>query len=339
MNWSMRSPLRTRRPGSPLCIDWGAALTARPKAGVAGMPGRATMAQLIGDAATRLATCGVPEAAADARLLAQHAFELDRVGLLAAREVEPTAAAIACYGALIRRRAAREPVSRILGRREFWSLNFTLSPATLDPRPDSETIVEAALAGVADSGRVLRVLDLGTGSGCLLLALLSALPTAWGLGVDRSQAALATARLNAERLGLANRACFAATDWAAGLTAEFDLIVANPPYVTVGEMAALPPEVARYDPELALAGGDDGLDAYRAIIPALPTLLARDGRAFLEIAPGQAAKVEDLLAAAGLEPVHRHRDLAGRLRCLGLDGCSAKKTSWLSTRMPLASEL
>jgi release factor glutamine methyltransferase len=275
--------------------------------------------------AARLAAAGVPDAAADARILAQAAFGLDRAGLLAARDSRPDAAAIERYGALTARRAAREPVSRILGRREFWSLDFALSPATLDPRPDSETLVEAALAGLPDRQEGLLILDLGTGSGCLLLALLSALPAARGLGIDRSVEALATARENARRLGLAGRAAFAATDWAAGLAGRFDLVVANPPYVTAAEMAALAPEVAGFDPHAALDGGADGLDAYRAIAPALPGLLGESGRALLEIAPDQWVAVSGLLEGSGLRPAIVHFDLAGRARCLETRRCSAKK--------------
>lgn len=287
--------------------------------------GSRTLGTLVRDAAARLAAAGVPEASADARVLAQAAFGLDRAGLLAARETRPNAAAMAGYRGLVARRAAREPVSRILGHREFWSLGFALSPATLDPRPDSETVVEAALAGLPDRQAGLRILDLGTGSGCLLLAVLSALPAAWGLGIDRSVGALGTAWANARRLGLADRAAFAATDWASGLAGRFDLVIANPPYVTAAEMASLAPEVAEFDPHAALAGGTDGLDAYRAIIPALPGLLAEAGRALLEIGPDQAVAVSGLLDESGLGPVIMHFDLAGRIRCLETGRCSAKK--------------
>jgi release factor glutamine methyltransferase len=276
-------------------------------------------------AAARLAAAGVPDPAADARVLAQAAFGLDRAALLAARDDEPDAAALGRFEALTERRAAREPVSRILGRREFWSLDFALSPAVLDPRADSETLVEAALSGLPNRTAAWRILDLGTGSGCLLLALLSELPQAWGLGVDRSTAALTAARENARRLGLAGRTCFAATDWAAGLAGRFDLVVANPPYVATPDIAALAPEVAGFDPPAALDGGADGLEAYRAVAPALPALLSDGGRALLEIGADQADGVAALLQACGAGPVRRHRDLAGRVRCLETPRCGAKK--------------
>jgi release factor glutamine methyltransferase len=224
------------------------------------------------------------------------------------------AEAAARYAGHLARRAGHEPVSRILGHREFWSLDFALGPATLDPRPDSETLVEAALAACPD--RPLRVLDLGTGTGCLLLAVLHDRPAAFGLGVDRSEAAAGTARANARALGLADRAAFLVGDWATALDARFDLILSNPPYIPEAEIAALDPEVRDHDPHLALSGGADGLDAYRDLAVALPGLLVPGGTAVVELGIGQAADVAALFRAAGLDITATPHDLAGIPRCL-----------------------
>jgi release factor glutamine methyltransferase len=218
---------------------------------------------------------------------------------------------------VVARRARREPVSRIVGRREFWSLDFMLSPATLDPRPDSECLIEAALAAAPEDAATL-VLDLGTGSGCLLLAFLSERKRATGLGVDLSADAVATARENAARLGLAERARFAVGDWGAGVTGGFDLILCNPPYIPAGDIEGLAPEVAHHDPRLALAGGEDGLEAYRELAPELARLLRPRGRAVLEVGHGQADAVGRLMAAAGLSTHARRADLGGIERCLTL---------------------
>lgn len=220
------------------------------------------------------------------------------------------------FSGFLQRRAAGEPVSRIVGRREFWSLEFEIDGAVLDPRPDTEAVVEAVLSTVADRHAPLEVLDLGSGSGCILLALLSELPHAHGLGVDRSAAALATARRNARRLGLADRCGFLAADWAAAIAGDFDVVVSNPPYVRRGEIDALDAEVALYDPRAALDGGWDGLDAYRALAVELSRLLRPGAVAALEVGAGQARDAAALLSAAGLRPVDVRRDLAGRERCL-----------------------
>jgi release factor glutamine methyltransferase len=221
--------------------------------------------------------------------------------------------------AAVARRAAREPVSRILGEREFWSLPFALNAETLDPRPDSETLVEAVLKETVDRAAPRRVLDLGTGSGCLLLALLSELPQAEGTGIDISAAALAAAEGNAARLGLARRARFLRHSWEEGLELagrSWDIIVSNPPYIASAELGGLAPEVAGYDPPAALDGGPDGLAAYRALIPAAAAALAPGGLIALEIGCGQAPAVEGLLAAAGLRSLRRAADLSGVERCL-----------------------
>jgi release factor glutamine methyltransferase len=224
----------------------------------------------------------------------------------------PLGAAAAEAGRYAARRAAGEPLSRIVGRREFWGLSFALSPEALDPRPETETIVEAALAAfAARRGEALRVVDFGVGSGALIAALLSEFPAARGVGVDLSPGAAAQARANLDSLGLAARAEIRVGDWGEGLDGAFDLIVANPPYIASGAIAGLAREVREHDPRLALDGGPDGLDAYRALAPEIARLLAPDGRFFLEVGAGQAAAVTAIAGAAGLVDLATHRDLAG----------------------------
>jgi release factor glutamine methyltransferase len=273
-------------------------------------------------AATRcLKAAGVEQPRRDARLLLGRAAGLSPEALLARPDRALSTGEAAAFEALVARRAAREPVARILGTRQFWGLDFALSPDTLDPRPDSETLVEAALAHVADRQAALSALDLGTGTGCLLLAVLSELPRARGLGIDAAAGAVATARANAAGLGLAARtefrpASWARPGWAQGLGGPFDLVLCNPPYVESG--AELAPEVARFDPSQALFAGPDGLDAYRALLPALPSLLAPGGAVFLEIGAGQAAAVAPLARDAGFARMVPHQDLSGVPRCLAL---------------------
>lgn len=273
------------------------------------------IAEALRDGTARLAAAGIDSALSDARILLMHALGIDRTGLLSRAGEAVPAEAAARYSGHLDRRAAREPVSRILGHREFWSLDFALGPATLDPRPDSETLVEAALAAVP-AGRPLRVLDLGTGTGCLLLAVLHDRPSAFGIGVDRSEPAARTARDNARALGLADRAAFTVGDWATALAGRFDLVLSNPPYIPESDIAALEPEVREHDPRLALSGGADGLDAYRALAAALPDLLAPGGTAVVELGIGQAADVAALFRAAGLDIAGTPHDLAGIPRCV-----------------------
>ena len=224
----------------------------------------------------------------------------------------PLGEASARLAAAAKRRFAGEPLSRILGRRQFWSLEFAISPDVLDPRADTETIVEAALAAFAERrAEPLRLLDLGVGSGALLCALLSELRAAHGIGVDVSERAAAVARANVEALGFGGRAKIRLGDWAAGLSGPFDLIVANPPYVRSGDIAFLEREARVHDPRLALDGGADGLDAYRALAPQIERLLAPAGRFFVEVGFDQAADVVAIARAAGLGDLETRRDLAG----------------------------
>lgn len=255
--------------------------------------------------------------ALDVRLILAHALGFEP-GELSGREDEPVSAAdVALASAMIDRRRQGEPVARIVGEKEFWSLSFLLSPATMVPRPDTETLVSTAVDTLAGSGRAgdsLRILDLGTGSGCILLAALSELPGAFGIGVDRDEEAVATATKNAERLGLSGRARFVAGDWAAAIRGPFDVILANPPYVEEEALPALPTEVIGYDPRLALAGGADGIDPYRAIVPDLPRLLAKTGFAVFEFGPRQGGPIAEIAVSTGMKTDIR-RDLAGRERC------------------------
>ena len=217
-----------------------------------------------------------------------------------------------------RRREAGEPLSRIEGRRAFWRYEFAITPDVLDPRADTETLVEAALAALQPRrGDALRVLDFGVGSGAILAALLGEWPNASGLGVDASSAASAVARRNLDALGLGARAQVRVGRWAEGIAGRFDVIVSNPPYIPSGDIAGLGREVREHDPLLALDGGRDGLDAYRALAPEIARLLAPQGRFFLEIGAGQGDDVAALLAGAGLAVTQRRRDLGGIERVLG----------------------
>ena len=219
---------------------------------------------------------------------------------------------------LARRRFAREPVARIVGSKEFWSLKLSLTDATLVPRPETETVVEAALAAIdaqSPRTRLRRIADLGTGSGALLLALMRELPNAFGVGTDTSPRALMVARANARRLGVAPVA-FIACDMAAAFCGPFDLIVSNPPYIRSGDIDALAPEVRDFDPRAALDGGPDGLDCFRAIAAAVPALLAPDGVLVVELGAGQAPAAAALFAAAGLAPWPPRTDLHGVPRAL-----------------------
>jgi release factor glutamine methyltransferase len=224
---------------------------------------------------------------------------------------------------LVARRIAREPISRIRGWREFWSLRFALSSATLDPRPDSEIIVATAIAAakaqlVADPEKQTKLLDLGTGSGCLLLACLSELPNATGLGLDISQDALTSARDNAKALGLAGQSRFHQHSFMDDMShfGAFDIVLCNPPYIPAAEITALEPEVASYEPMRALDGGVDGLDCWRGIMAVVPFCLAADGCLVVEIGAGQQDDVIALAEKANMIFVESHKDLAGITRCL-----------------------
>lgn len=260
----------------------------------------------------RLAGCDSPRLDAVLLLAECLGWSADRVRIDGDMPMPP--AAVARFANLLAARAARQPMAQILGRREFWSLEFRVTAAVLDPRPDSETLVAAVLEQCTERGAELRLLDFGTGSGCLLLSLLHELPQAIGLGIDRSETALLVARDNAERLGLAGRASFSPGDWGQGLGGIYDIVVSNPPYIETAAIAGLAPEVAAHEPLGALDGGQDGLDAYRRLIPDAWRLLAPNGLVALEIGQGQQAAVAGLLAQTGFVKLVEKPDLAGIVR-------------------------
>lgn len=278
------------------------------------MSGTRSIGTCLDAGSCRLAAAGIPDARREARLILAHALGVEPVTILGypERAVEDAGR----YESLIARRAAHEPLSHLTGRREFWSLDFEVTSATLDPRADSETLVETALAAIPDREASLSILDLGTGTGCLLLALLSELPDATGLGIDIAEETLAVARRNAARLGFSDRAAFAIGDWGDSLAGPFDLIVGNPPYIPAAEIAGLQPEVADFEPRRALDGGADGLDAYRRLGPDIYRLLGSGGVAMLEFGLGQGPAVARFMSMEGLAPQGFRADLAGHDRCL-----------------------
>jgi release factor glutamine methyltransferase len=260
------------------------------------------------------AAVGLDTGALDARLILCAALGIDHAALIRDPD-QPIGGAAERIAELARRRSNREPTSRILGKREFWGLDFAIGPAVLDPRPETEILVDAVAASLGERRQApLRILDLGIGSGAILAALLTRFPNACGVGVDISEAACRVARRNLKELGFARRASIVCGDWASSLGGGFDVIVANPPYVASAEVETLAPEVRDHDPKLSLDGGKDGLTAYRAFVPSLRGLTAPDGLIALELGTGQAADVARLLASAGFARMEMHRDLAAHER-------------------------
>jgi len=270
--------------------------------------------------AERFRSAGIDSADIDARLLLGAIMGLDLTGLITSASHVLTKSEGSLLAGFAERRDKGEPVARILGHKEFWGLPLALSPETLVPRPDTETVVELALEMLrkGPANKPSRIADLGTGTGAILLALLSELPDATGIGTDISEGALATAEDNAVQLGLAARASFIRCDYASELTGPFDLIVSNPPYVATGDIAGLAREVRDHDPLQALDGGPDGLAAYRALIPQAARLLAGGAALVVEAGQGQARDIEALMTEAGLTPQSPPRaDLAGIFRAVG----------------------
>lgn len=271
--------------------------------------------------AARFNASGLNSPALDARILLSAALKLDLTGLITAGARQLTASEAALVETFAMRRLRGEPVARIVGEKEFWGLQLTLSAETLVPRPDTETVVELALQMLQDgpaSGGATRILDIGTGTGAILLALLSERPDAFGVGTDISEGALATARRNAAALGFASRAGFVACSYAAALKGPFDLVVSNPPYIRSGDIADLAEEVRAHDPLTALDGGADGLDAYRALVPQADQLLRDGGALVVEAGHDQSRQIEGLMTAAGFAvPCPPKADLAGIPRAVG----------------------
>jgi release factor glutamine methyltransferase len=279
-------------------------------------------ASTVADARRALTTSfrasGIDTPELDARLLVGHALSLDHTRLATSDRRLLGSDETNRIAGLAERRLAHEPVARIIGFKEFWSLPFRIDAATLVPRPETEIVVEAALGTIESGGsrtRDLRILDIGTGSGAILLALLTELPHAFGIGSDVSLPALAVARDNARQFGL-SRAAFVACNMAAALGGPFDLIVSNPPYIASGDIAALAPEVRLFDPRLALDGGADGLNGYREIAASAPSLLKPGGSLIVELGAGQAEEVTALFAGGGLAPAPPRPDLSGLPRAL-----------------------
>ena len=278
------------------------------------------MSEAISLLAQAFHTAGIEAADVDGRLLVGHALHLDRARLIAQSDRILEAREINVISALAARRLKREPVSRILGQKEFWSIALAITPDVLVPRPETETVVEGALDFVVRGGlrmEKLRILDIGTGSGALLLALLRELPNATGTGTDISTGALKVARENAARCGVEGRCTFVVCDIASVVEGPFDLLVSNPPYIAHNEITSLAPEVKNYDPMVALDGGDDGLAAYRAIAADAKRLLAPGARMFVDLGAGQEAAVRDLFTNVGLIAGIARTDLAGIPRVLG----------------------
>ncbi len=275
-----------------------------------------SMEDALRQATGLLAEGGIEQPRHEARILLGHVTGLSREALLAGHRQTLERPLVDALTSLARRRAAHEPIAYLTGEREFWGLPFEVTRDTLIPRPDSETLVEAALEfSRSRQDANLRILDLGVGSGCMLVSLLSQLPAAEGVGVDWSVAALRVAGRNAARHGVADRARFFAGCWGQALSPSFDVIVANPPYVADGERATMMPEVSCFEPAEALFAGAEGMDAYRDMAPELARLLAPQGRVFLELGVGLGARAGEILLSAGLSERERHKDLAGIERC------------------------
>jgi release factor glutamine methyltransferase len=264
--------------------------------------------------AARLTEAGVDSARLDARLLLGFAMDIAPENLLVARDM--TEEQLAYFEALISRRESREPLAYIVGQKEFWSLDFEVGPGVLIPRPETETLIEEALRDFPDRDAPLDIADLGTGSGCLLIAFLESYPNAKGVGIDRSADALAWARRNATRHGVGDRCVLSQSDWATNVAPTFDVVLSNPPYVTERELAEASPEILRYEPRDALVGGVDGLNAYRELAPVIAGRLRPGGRAYLEIGSTQAEDVTSVLERDGLRVVRIAADLAGHPRCV-----------------------
>ena len=266
----------------------------------------------------RLIQAGCDSARLDVDLLLEEVMSLSTLDLILSPNREINLSEKQVFQALLDRRIAREPVSQILGKRDFWSLSFKVSRDCLTPRPDSETLIEAALKVICDRNAALKILDLGTGSGCLLLSLMSELPHSFGTGVDISDGALALAEENARRLGFWHRCEFLQSDWAEKLSpsAKFDIILCNPPYIAAAEKPTLDPDVRDYEPHVALFAEQGGVREYQRLAEILPKLIAPGGHVFLEIGPTQGVRVVAMFKKTGAQNIRVLQDLGRRDRCV-----------------------
>ncbi|KLN59474.1 hypothetical protein WH96_17640 [Kiloniella spongiae] len=277
-----------------------------------------TIADCLQLGGAQLSAAGIDNARLDVRLLLAEAISKETSYLFGYPEKVLNDKEFDHFQSMIDKRLKHEPVSKIIGRKEFWSLNFRVSHDTLDPRPDSETLIEAVLESVPDTTKAIKILDLGTGTGCLLLALLSEFRAAQGLGVDISDKALAVAKENAVSLGLSDRVSFQAGDWCEGLVGDWDIIISNPPYIGFDEKMALSPEVLNYDPDLALFADNNGMKDYEDLIPQAEAILGEDGLLVIEAGQGQADGINALMSGAGLVIYPPKKDLGGISRaCVG----------------------
>lgn len=283
---------------------------------------------LLKDARRQFEGKGNPSALLDARLLLQRAAGLSHAALIAEPEREIPAPSAKTFRDFVARRLAGEPVSRIFGEREFYGRAFEVTPATLDPRPDTETLIEAALSFMPQD-QPCRLIDLGTGTGIIGVTLLAERPKAQGVLADISPEALAVARDNAQRHGVLERADFVQGSWFAGATGRFDLILSNPPYIAQAILPTLAPEVRNFDPVGALDGGPDGLAPYREIAREAGAFAMPESHVLVEIGEGQALEIEDIFLSQGFVPMKRWQDLAGHVRCLGFNSSQARqKRGW-----------
>ncbi|MFC5066844.1 peptide chain release factor N(5)-glutamine methyltransferase [Flaviflagellibacter deserti] len=274
-----------------------------------------TRRDVLADAVERLRMARRDTPELDARVLLKEALKLSDTDVITKLDDPASPEGVVAFNCMVARRVRGEPVARIIGHREFWGMRFDLGPETLVPRPDTEILVESALAAFRRAPPK-RVLDLGTGTGCILISVLSEFPEAAGVGVDKSERATAVARKNAERLGMNGRARFVVGDWASSLDGRFDLIVSNPPYIARGKIADLDVEVSVHDPHLALDGGSDGLHAYRRVAEESARLLPEGGVVIVELGEGQEKDVASIMREAGLKPEKAAPDLAGIPRAL-----------------------
>ncbi len=271
---------------------------------------------MLRHAVLELQRAHIETASMDARILLQYVLQVTREELLLDNERELKPKQLAAYQELVEKRKNRQPVSQLTGKREFWGMCFKVTQSTLDPRPDSETLIEAILSRLPAREAPLKVLDLGTGTGCLLLTVLSEYPNASGTGVDISADALDVARENATRLGLEGRTAFVSSCWGSNVEGSYDIVISNPPYIPSSVIPGLAAEVAQWEPKLALDGGPDGMDCYRAIVPQLKTLLNPEGVAVFEIGIGQAKELEALVQSHGMKVAGTRDDMAYITRCV-----------------------